>query len=75
MPLGQSDVRCPEACVFAKVSLANSRGRNCSRQPGLAISLRGEAWLPAATAACEVGQSLLGAGSRRRLRPVEVKRS
>ena len=57
---GQSDVRCRKPVRFCKSFACKSRGRNCSRQPGLAISLRGEAWLPAATAACEVGLSLCG---------------
>ena len=62
---GQSDVRCRKPVRFCKSFACKSRGRNCSRLPGLAISLRGEAWLPAATAACEVGLSLLGAGRLR----------
>ena len=57
---GQSDVRCRKPVRFCKSFACKSRGRNCSRQPGLASSLRGEAWLPAATAACEAGLSLCG---------------
>lgn len=50
----------PEACAFLQKFRLQIPGTQCSRQPGLAISLRGEAWLPAATAACEVGLSLCG---------------
>ena len=63
------------AGIFLNIGILYTGLRFCLRLPGLAISLRGEAWLPAATAACEVGLSLLGAGRRRRLCPVGVKRS
>ena len=46
-------------CVFAKVSLANQGDAIAVGSRG-GQSLRGEAWLPAATAACEVGLSLCG---------------
>ena len=48
----------PEACAFLQKFRLQIKGTQW--QPGLAISLRGEAWLPAATAAREVGLSLCG---------------
>lgn len=50
----------PEACAFLQKFRLQIKGTQLQSAAGAAISLRGEAWLPAATAACEAGLSLCG---------------
>ena len=71
---GQSDVRCRKPVRFCKSFACKSRGRNCSRQPGLAISLRGEAWLPCGNSGPVVRAEFVGGWSAAPTAPTSAVR-